>query len=51
MCGTCPVEQECLQDALSRNEPFGIWGGLEPHERARLTGNVDSRGRLRRGVA
>lgn len=51
ICGGCPVKQECLNDALSRNEPHGIWGGLEPQERARLTGRVDSRGRLRRGAA
>lgn len=28
ICSTCPVRGECKLDADSRNEPFGIWGGL-----------------------
>ncbi len=27
LCGGCPVRSQCLQAALSREEPFGIWGG------------------------
>ena len=27
LCGTCPVKRECLQGALSRKEPCGVWGG------------------------
>jgi WhiB family redox-sensing transcriptional regulator len=27
LCGACPVKKECLQGALSRKEPCGIWGG------------------------
>lgn len=27
LCGTCPAWRECLQGALDRREPFGVWGG------------------------
>jgi WhiB family redox-sensing transcriptional regulator len=27
LCSACPVKKECLQGALSRKEPCGIWGG------------------------
>jgi WhiB family redox-sensing transcriptional regulator len=27
LCSACPVKRECLQGALSRKEPCGIWGG------------------------
>ncbi len=27
LCGGCPVKQECLEGALSRREPAGVWGG------------------------
>ena len=33
ICANCPVSNDCLEDALSRNEEFGIWGGLNPQER------------------
>ena len=26
-CLTCPLQQECLQGALERAEPWGVWGG------------------------
>lgn len=29
----CPVRKECLWDALKRDEPHGIWGGLSHRER------------------
>ena len=29
----CPVRAECLWDAISRDEPHGIWGGLSHRER------------------
>ena len=32
----CPVRQECLWDAVSRDEPHGIWGGLSHRERNAL---------------
>ena len=27
MCGGCPMKAACLEGALSRNEPCGVWGG------------------------
>jgi WhiB family redox-sensing transcriptional regulator len=33
VCRTCPVIAECLNWALTVNEPYGIWGGLSPDER------------------
>ena len=29
----CPVRAKCLWDAISREEPHGIWGGLSHRER------------------
>ena len=28
ICGSCPVQPECLDYALEAGERFGIWGGL-----------------------
>src|SRR5882757_5843589 len=28
ICLACPVRFECRDDAESRDEPFGIWGGV-----------------------
>lgn len=36
MCARCPVATECLEDALRRDERFGIWGGLSTRERQRV---------------
>jgi WhiB family transcriptional regulator, redox-sensing transcriptional regulator len=36
ICRDCPVRQQCLEDAMDRNEPFGIWGGLSERERRAL---------------
>jgi len=27
MCGSCPVRNKCLDGAISRQEPCGVWGG------------------------
>jgi WhiB family redox-sensing transcriptional regulator len=27
MCALCPLRFECLQGALEREEPWGVWGG------------------------
>jgi WhiB family redox-sensing transcriptional regulator len=32
----CPVRKDCLWDAISRDEPHGIWGGLSHRERNAL---------------
>ena len=32
-CSICPIREACLQDALDRDEPYGIFGGKDPAER------------------
>ncbi len=27
MCGLCPLRESCLEGALEREEPWGVWGG------------------------
>ena len=27
LCGGCPMQAACLEGALSRSEPCGVWGG------------------------
>lgn len=27
LCGGCPFRVRCLDDALARREPWGVWGG------------------------
>lgn len=27
LCGACPARELCLQAALERQEPWGVWGG------------------------
>ncbi|NQW74442.1 MAG: WhiB family transcriptional regulator [Candidatus Planktophila sp.] len=27
LCGGCPVRAQCLEGAISRKEPAGVWGG------------------------
>jgi hypothetical protein len=36
ICADCPVRRTCLTYALTHAEPWGIWGGLDPCERAAL---------------
>ncbi|HVE97706.1 MAG TPA: WhiB family transcriptional regulator [Mycobacteriales bacterium] len=36
LCRRCPVQTECLDYALTAQEPHGIWGGLNELERRRL---------------
>jgi WhiB family redox-sensing transcriptional regulator len=34
VCARCPVEQACLDYAVSRPEKHGTWGGMSEEERA-----------------
>jgi WhiB family redox-sensing transcriptional regulator len=36
VCATCPVQKECLEHAISVDERYGIWGGLNHDERRLL---------------
>lgn len=44
LCRGCDVQQECLDDALEREEEFGVWGGHDTRERRTIL-------RLRRKAA
>jgi hypothetical protein len=36
ICARCDVREQCLAAALEREEPFGVWGGLNTRQRRRL---------------
>jgi len=36
VCNGCPVIQECLDFALSTEEPYGVWGGKSEEERNQI---------------
>ncbi len=36
ICAECPVQEACLEHALSIREKEGIWGGYTERERRRL---------------
>lgn len=36
LCRSCPVQVDCLEYALSRQEKHGVWGGLNERERTAL---------------
>ncbi len=44
LCGACPIRAECLTGALSREEPWGVWGG-EIFERGAVIPRKRPRGR------
>lgn len=33
ICARCPVQDECLADALATGQRHGVWGGLSDRER------------------
>ncbi|HLR57528.1 MAG TPA: WhiB family transcriptional regulator [Beutenbergiaceae bacterium] len=47
LCGTCPLRVECLQGALEREEPWGVWGG-EIFVDGKIVANKRGRGRPRK---
>jgi len=36
ICHECEVREECLNFAVVRGEPFGMWGGLSARQRSRI---------------
>ena len=44
LCSWCPVRTDCLDYAITRPEPYGVWGGLNEDERV-----SERRRRWRRG--
>ena len=43
-CAECPVRTDCLDAALTRQEPWGVWGG-ELFVNGRVVANKRRRGR------
>lgn len=37
-CAQCPVARACYQYAIDHRIEYGMWGGLTPKERARISG-------------
>lgn len=37
VCADCPVQRQCYTHAIRYGEPYGIWGGTTPQERARAS--------------
>lgn len=36
ICRGCEVKDDCLQDALERDEKYGVWGGYSTSEREQI---------------
>jgi WhiB family redox-sensing transcriptional regulator len=36
ICGTCPVQEPCLEYALAERIDHGVWGGASERERRRI---------------
>ncbi|MCH9667318.1 MAG: WhiB family transcriptional regulator [Actinomycetia bacterium] len=49
LCTDCPVRRECLDAALERQEPWGVWGG-EILLRGAVVARKRPRGRPRKGA-
>ncbi len=49
LCADCPIRSECLDEALERAEPWGVWGG-EIFERGSIVSTKRPRGRPRKDV-
>jgi len=49
-CAACPLRPQCLEGALARREPWGVWGG-EIFERGVVIGRKRPRGRPRKVAA
>ncbi|MDF2984002.1 MAG: WhiB family transcriptional regulator [Devosia sp.] len=47
LCADCPIRRQCLNAALEREEPWGVWGG-EIIERGSIVARKRPRGRPRK---
>lgn len=50
LCGGCPLRTACLDGALARSEPWGVWGG-EVFIDGRVVARKRGRGRPRKDEA
>lgn len=50
LCADCPLRTMCLQGALERREPWGVWGG-EILDQGRVIAHKRARGRPRKDAA
>lgn len=50
LCRACPVQQQCLEFALSTNQEFGIWGGTSEEQRRRMRRNQGRDGGIPHGT-
>ena len=44
ICAACPVRGQCLAYAITADERFGIWGGLDPRQRRTLRRRLERSG-------
>ncbi len=44
VCRGCPVQAQCLRYAIDRNENWGVWGGLSPRQRRRVSRRLREEG-------
>ncbi len=47
ICGECPSLSLCLEAAIDRNEPWGVWGG-QLFRKGKILANKRGRGRPRK---
>jgi WhiB family transcriptional regulator, redox-sensing transcriptional regulator len=45
ICWDCPVRTECLDEAITHDIPWGVWGGMGEKDRQRYTGRLRTVGR------
>lgn len=50
LCAVCPLREACLEGALERGEPWGVWGG-EILEAGHVIAVKRGRGRPRKSAA
>ncbi len=50
LCGSCPARVTCLEGALARREPWGVWGG-ELVVQGEIVARKRPRGRPRKNLA
>lgn len=43
ICSKCPLIQDCLEEAVTKDYTDGIWGGTSPHERREIAYGIERR--------